>query len=409
MSRCTGAPGVKVASPASIREVNRSILLRLIRKHQPVSRAELARITGFFRSTVSSILDEFLAESLVTEEPRKTRSRGRSSLSLHLNNDSYRVLGLSIRPTECKLAYAGLSGHIQKTWSFATPSTPQQLVQHAGNAMAQAAREIGLRGAERFRRIGISVPGLVDARGKILWTPTHPELTDFPLSERIEADTGVAAVAENDADACALSELWLTDGDPISARPDFVVLNVGDFGAGCGVVIDGHIYFGHNGQFAGEFGHMVIEASSKEVCRCGRRGCWELFVTNQATWRRYRPRSSFRAERFEEMLTLAQMGDTAALQAVREMADHLALGLSNIGFAFNPAEIVISGRIARVWNLIRPALEHAHRAPQLRYRVRVARLGDDDLMLHGAVCLALREKFAIPRFGENGRPLEITA
>jgi predicted NBD/HSP70 family sugar kinase len=396
-----GTGRVQVASPASIRKVNRSILLRLIRKHQPVSRAELARITGFFRSTVSSILDEFIAEKLVTEEPTKTHSRGRSPLSLHLNNESYRVLGLSIRPTECKLAYAGLSGHIQKTWRFGTPSSPEQLVRETGKAMTAIARELGLPSSEAFQCIGISVPGLVDSEGKILWTPTHPELADFPISERIRAHTGVGAVAENDCDIGALSELWLVDGQQGTERSDFVLLNIGDFGAGCGVVLDGHIYFGHDGHFAGEFGHMVTDAASSEKCQCGRRGCWELFVTNRATWRRYRPRTPFRAERFEQMLTAAQIGDSAAGRAVSETADQIALGLSNIGFALNPAEIILSGRITRAWSLIAPALESAHRAPQLGYRVRKARLLEDDLMLHGAVCLALRDVFAIPRFGEG--------
>lgn len=394
---------VQVASPASIRKVNRSILLTLIRRHQPISRAELARITGFFRSTVSSILDEFIAEKLVIEHPGKTTSRGRSPLSLHLNNDSYRVLGLSVRPMECTLAYAGLSGHIQKVWQFATPSSPDLLVREVGKAISQAARELGLRSSDAFQRIGISIPGLVDSEGKILWTPTHPELTDFPICERIQTHTGLHAVAENDCDLGALSELWLVDSEQVSGRADFVLVNIGDFGIGCGVVIDGHIYFGHNGYFAGEFGHMVIDASSSELCQCGRRGCWELFVSNRATWRHYKPRAAFDAERFEQMLTAAQIGDEAARYAVLETADRIALGLSNIGFALNPAELIISGRITKVWSLIRPVLENSHRARDLRYRVRPARLSEDDLMLHGAVCLALRDVFAIPRFGESSR------
>jgi hypothetical protein len=65
----------------------------------------------------------------------------------------------------------------------------------------------------------------------------------------------------------------------------------------------------------------------------------------------------------------------------------------------NPSEEVVAGRITAIWDLIRADIESLFGSPQLRCKVRPARLSADDSLLHGAVCLALRETFAAPDFG----------
>src|SRR3954453_2627226 len=95
---------IPTATPSSIRAVNRSIVLELIRRRQPISRADLARLTGIFRSSVSDIVDELIAEDLVMEERAVPSKRGRVPMSLRLNDSGYAVLGLNIRPSQCQIA-----------------------------------------------------------------------------------------------------------------------------------------------------------------------------------------------------------------------------------------------------------------------------------------------------------------
>lgn len=391
---------IRTATPSSVRAVNRSIMLELIRRRQPVSRAELARLTGVFRSSVSDIVDELVAEELVTEERGIPSQPGRVPMSLRLNDASYRVLGLNIRPAYCQIACAGLSGRIQKNLVFETPTSPKKLVQAVGQAIQKMADGARSKAGNHFRRIGIAVPGHVDvSRGRILWTPTHRELSDFPITDELLAHTGVSALADNDCNAGALSELWLSTEEKKDRSTDFVFLNVSDFGTGAGAVLNGEIYLGHDAHFAAEMGHMVVEPSGI-LCRCGRRGCWELYVSNEATWRRAHPRTPFTVEGFQAMLLAAKQGDRKALDSFRETANYLSLGISNIGFAFNPAEVIIAGRITAIWPLIREQVETGFGSPHLRYSIRPARLSADDSLLHGAVCLALRDTFARPKFGE---------
>jgi predicted NBD/HSP70 family sugar kinase len=320
-------------------------------------------------------------------------------MSLRLNDTGYLVLGINIRPRHCQVACAGLSGRLQNIWTFQTPSLPEQLVDAISKTIAGIRKDLRLRSSDCFRRIGISVPGHVDASsGRILWTPTHPELAGFPIAERISRQTGVPVLADNDCNVGALSELWRLTGEKPRRTIDFVFLNISDFGVGAGAVLNGQLYLGHDAHFAGEFGHMVVEPSGK-ACRCGRRGCWELYVSNEATWNRYRPRTPFTSERFDQILISAQTGDETAMKSLAQTARYISLGISNIGFALNPAEVVVAGRIAGVWGRIRRIIETAYGSPQLKYAIRPSSLSADDSLLHGAVCLALRDDFAAPKFG----------
>ncbi|MBV9266706.1 MAG: ROK family transcriptional regulator [Acidobacteriaceae bacterium] len=371
----------------------------MIRCHQPITRADLARITGFFRSSVSDIVDELIADDLVIEERAVPTKRGRVPMSLGLNDATYRVLGLNIRPRQCQLAYAGLSGTIQQTWTFPTPGSSKKLVQSIGKAITNAREALGMSRSEKFERLGIAIPGHVDvATGCILWTPTHPELSNFPIADEITKELGIPATADNDCNVGALSELWLTKKERVSCPSEFVFLNVSDFGTGAGAVIHGEVYLGHDAHFAAEVGHMIIKPGG-DACRCGRNGCWERYVSNFATWARYKKRTPYDAELFELMLDGARNGDNRARQAILETAHYLGLGLSNLIFFFNPSEVVLAGRIAKVWDLIEDDVRHAFSSPQLHYSIRPAKCSADDSLLHGAVCLALRGLFTAPKFG----------
>jgi predicted NBD/HSP70 family sugar kinase len=375
-------------------------MLELIRRRQPVSRADLARLTGIFRSSVSDIVDELVEEELVSEERAVPSQRGRVPMSLRLNDSGYPVLGLNIRPAYCQIARAGLNGRIHKSLTFRTPASPKKLVQVAAKAIRRLWEEGGRTGAAKFRRIGIAIPGHVDApSGRILWAPTHEELADFPITREIFEETGIESLADNDCNLGALSELWLAHEENKERSANFSFLNVSDFGAGAGAVLNGEIYLGHDAKFAAEVGHMVVEPEGI-ACRCGRRGCWERYVSNEATWRRIHPRTPFTVDRFNEMLAAGLRGDAQALAGFRETARYLSLGISNIGYLFNPAEVIVAGRITAIWELLRADVEKVFGSAQLRYSIRPARLSADDSLLHGAVCLALRDAFAKPKFGE---------
>jgi predicted NBD/HSP70 family sugar kinase len=383
------ARAVVTARPTTIREINRSILLNLIRLHEPISRKELSVRTGMFCSNVSAVVDSLIEEGLLLEQQAQPVGRGRVPVNLFLNPEGFRVLGISIRPDRTSVAWAGLQGRILKVVSFATPSRPQSFLRELARA-TKAGGEI--------QRIGISVPGLVDSeRGTILLTPSLPAYSGYPIAAEAGRALGCPALADNDCNTGVVAELWFHEAD-VAAVQDSVLLSVSDRGVGAGVLLHGQLYRGHNLSWAGEFGHMVVDRAGPK-CRCGRQGCWEVFISNQATWQRYDPRRPFTPERFDELIQRALDREARAVRSFEKTAEYLALGLSNISFALNPESIVIAGAITRVWRLIRRTVESMWNAPGVRPQVRVSRLSLDELYMRGAVVLALEKVFAAPQIG----------
>ena len=99
------------ASNRTPRQINRNLILNLVRKQQPISRADLARVSGLQRSTVSLIIEELIADRLVVEGPTGRLPRGRRPTFLQLNSQRA-VLALDIHPEQITLAISDLGGKI---------------------------------------------------------------------------------------------------------------------------------------------------------------------------------------------------------------------------------------------------------------------------------------------------------
>src|SRR5947208_15657960 len=76
----------QVASSETARDINRSVVLNLIRCRQPISRADLARASGLQRSTVSLITKQLIREKWVVKAPVGRLPRGRRPIFLRLND-----------------------------------------------------------------------------------------------------------------------------------------------------------------------------------------------------------------------------------------------------------------------------------------------------------------------------------
>jgi len=396
----TGQLRFVTATPSSVREVNRSIVLNLIRVCSPISRVELSRRTGIVRSNVSEIVDELLQAGFVVEKRAVAVGRGRVPLHLSLNETGFHVLGVSVRRGRTTLALAGLSGSPKGSVSFDTPARPAALTAQIQSHLAGLRK--GLKRGDRVAVIGLSLPGLVDSRtGRVHWIPELPEYSNFELGAELEKATGVNVSIDNDCNVAALAELWLAEESDVHLG-DFVLVEVGDWGVGGGIILNRELYRGNDGTFVGEFGHMSIDLRGPE-CACGRKGCWERYVCNDASWRRFDPQTPFAASKFDEILAAAEQGDKAAIRSLRETARFLALGISNLVYLLNPRTIVIAGRLTRVWELLEDSLREVIRSSRIPATIRPASLPVDELFMKGAITLALGQAFANPSFGLHFR------
>ncbi|RPJ57044.1 MAG: ROK family transcriptional regulator, partial [Acidobacteria bacterium] len=195
----------QVATSETAREVNRRIILNLIRANQAISRAELARKTGLQRSTVSLIAEQLIAEKWIAEGMVGYSPRGRKPRYLRLNVDRVGVVGINIRPTWTTIALADLNANFQAQETVRTPATPEIFVEEACkriNTLRQSHPQIAYEG------IGVCLPGRVDFRSQSLVFAPNLGWKNVDLRGPLEAGTGLPVVLENAANACALSEMW---------------------------------------------------------------------------------------------------------------------------------------------------------------------------------------------------------
>ncbi len=391
----SGSPVVRTATPATVRQVNRAIVLKLIRMHQPISRIQLSKLTGIYRSNVSAIVQELLDERLVREERSEESKRGRVPLMLSVNSNAVTVIGTSMRAQRTTVALANLTGGILASVDFPNPQTPAAWAAHLAQSVKQMRAKHGIR--RHIHHICISVPGTVNREsGSLLWVSPLPSYSGFEMRSALEDLTGVPTTVGNDCDLATAFEQWMT-GNSVSPK-DFVFLEIGDVGVGAGVVVNGELCTGHDATFAGELGHMVIDRSGP-VCTCGRHGCLETFVCDRATWSRFDRKRQFTKENFDRLLKLANQQDPQALAALCATVDHLAVGIANIVMMLNPETIIVAGKLTEAWDVVHARILSAINILPARPKIQPARMPAEELFLRGAISKALSGVFADPKLG----------
>jgi predicted NBD/HSP70 family sugar kinase len=339
--------GHQSASNKMPREINRDLVFNLIRIHQPLSRADLARISGLQRSTISLITETLIREGWVLEGSTVSLPRGRSPTVLHLNNQRA-VIALDIQPSEVSIAAVDLGGTILAQNNVTLPTDPSKVIQ----TIVREVKKILAIDGRSFDGIGITIPGRPET------SPENPVFTPrirwpvLDLKARLQQTTGLRVKMDNVANACVLSEVWFGESDGIH---DLVVVNVAE-GIGTGIFVNGRILRGKDGM-AGEFGHVQIE-SDGPLCPCGGTGCWESFASNRAALRYYQEITGKPCPpTFEALVRMAQSGNRFAIQAIDKMCLSLGRGLRMIASAIAPTEIVVVGEITNAWYLFGPKIE----------------------------------------------------
>ncbi len=379
-------PG-QVASSEAIRNVNRRIVLNLIRTRHPISRADLARASGMQRSTISLIVEELIEENWVIEGATGRPPRGRRPTYLRLNQDRI-IVGVDIRPTQTTVALADVNGSFIAQETFPTPRDPATAVWLLAKRIKAIVHSTE---GKKIEGIGISVPGRVNrAEGHLVFAP-NLRWRDVDLRKPISKATGLEVEVENAASACVLAAVWF---DKLDDCRNLVVMTVSE-GIGIGIYMNGELVRGHN-NMAGEFGHVTLDPRGP-ACACGSRGCWEVFASNRAAIRYYNE-SVTKAARitFLDLLRLADQGDARATKALETMAQYLGRGMRMIVAGLAPERIVVIGDLTKSWQRFGPVIESQVNAQILEggfAPVLIPAHEDGLARLRGTVALVLQKHF----------------
>jgi predicted NBD/HSP70 family sugar kinase len=383
----------QVASSQTARDINRGVVLNLIRRRQPISRADLARVSGLQRSTVSLITEQLIRERWVVHGPIGRLPRGRRPTFLRLN-DHRAILVADLRPMRTTVGVADVNGNFLSQETMPTSHDPRI----AAEELAARIRHLmDVHSELVFEGVGISLPGRFNEKTQRFIFGPNLGWPEFDLKGAIEKATGMRVELENAANACVLAEVWFGHAEKVR---DFVVVTVSE-GIGTGVFANGQLARGLNGM-AGEFGHVPLDPTGPR-CGCGGRGCWEVYASNRAALRYYHEASATSdGLSFQDLLARSEAGDELASKALEKMVQAIGRGMRMIVAGLAPEEIVVVGELTRLWDRFGPAIEAEVRAAVLVGNPPRVRPAEGNMArLRGSVALVLQK-----HFGPSARSLE---
>lgn len=399
----------RTGDQALVREINLSIILNCLRETSPLSRAQLAEITGLNKSTVSSLVSELIVRQFVREIGFRASQGGRPAVMLELNPEAGCIIGLEIGVDFILAILTDFRAHV--LWRHREDTNQaegQEVILARALAILRQALAAGQSTHSPVLGIGVGVPGLVDIpSGTLLFAP-NLHWYDVPLREVFSRQFNVPVFVDNDANISALGEKYF---GVAQGSKDFIYLSIG-VGLGGGIVLNGQLYRGIGG-YAGEIGHMTI-VDDGECCNCGNRGCWETLVSQTAVIKRVQKAIEAgnaslvsqlvegRLERISIPLIVraAGKGDQVARQALEETGTYLGIGIANLINAFNPEWIILGGVVSLASDYLLPAIERTMEKRSLIWARRMVRVTASsygaDACVMGGVALVLHDILSRP-------------
>ena len=252
---------------------NERLVVRTLYDLGPISRAEVARLTGLTRTTVSDVVTTLLDDGVVREIGRGPSSGGKAPILLEVDDDARLVVGLDLGEEHFAGSLVNLRGDIRRTVELAVDGRDGD----AALALVFDLLDRLLDGTTApLLGIGIGTPGLVDSRTGTIRRAVNLDWRDLPLGEIVAERYTVPVNVANDSQAAALAEYTYAGGDRV---PNLIAIRVGR-GVGAGLILRGALFQG-DGSGAGEIGHVVVDDDGA-LCRCGRTGCLETVAGMRA-------------------------------------------------------------------------------------------------------------------------------
>jgi predicted NBD/HSP70 family sugar kinase len=305
------------ASNKTPRQINRNLIFHLVRTKQPVSRADLSRLTGLQRGAIS----------LIGKLPR-----GRNPTFLGLNR-SRAILAVDIHPTQTTIAVTDIEGRI----------ISQQVLMLSQDANKALQAIVGA--------IRKTQPGRTDLNSNNLIFAPNLKWPVLALKQKMERATRLRVKMDNVVNACALSEIWLQSRD---GQHDLVVVNVSE-GIGTGIFMNGKLlrrerhgwrvrpYSDQAGRTTVRLRESGLLGDAGIESRCS-------LILHEVC----NPRTPLT---FETLVKMSRSGDQPTTHALTRMAEYLGRGIRIISVALAPKEIVVVGEITAAWHTFGSIIE----------------------------------------------------
>jgi predicted NBD/HSP70 family sugar kinase len=328
----------------SLRDANRRLTIQALSARGVASRAEIARITGLSRSTVSSLVADLQKMGLIVEretDDDQAAAVGRPPVLLALSPSAGAAVGIDFGHSHIAVTVGDLS-HTVLAERWQEIDVDHQAVEGLDTAAELVGAVLDEAGIDRERVVGVGMglPGPIsDEHQTVGSTSILPGWVGVNAADEMARRLGTYVNVENDANLGALAEYVWGAG---RGTPDVAYIKASS-GIGAGLVIGGRLHRGTGGT-AGEIGHTPFREDG-EICRCGNRGCLETVaradvITRSVSASRGRPVT------ITEVIDLARAGDPPARRVIADAGRAIGVGVANVCNLLNPRRVIVGGELS---------------------------------------------------------------
>ncbi len=312
-----------------IRKSNRAAILNIIAARGPLSRKDIAELSGLTPASLTQITAPLIQNGLLLESGKAASgSAGRNKVLLSLNYDFCHILCFHIERENTVLSVCNLRGDVlrQKKYKTTGSRDPEHFLSRMAAIGLKMTADLPVRGAS------VSISGLVDRESGVCSHTFGIWDGDVPLRSILEKNLDLPVTVENNVNAFAKAEIMYGVG---REKENLLLIKWGP-GVGSAIVVNGEIYEGRHGRTA-EPGHFIV-VKNGALCKCGRRGCLETVVSYEALQKiRY-----FQEGELEQAYLSASKKEK---QQFDEAFDLFARTILNAITALAPDRIVLYGNL----------------------------------------------------------------
>jgi len=383
-------------------EMNRSLILKLLKQKEICSRADLAKAAGLTKAAITKIVAALINMGIISEVGLIEAKLGRRSIGLQLNGDLYQVIGVKFSRLSFSIGVFDICGkaYAQQTTSIQMSNDPNNILENMKHKIQNYLDKF-----EKIVAIGVAVPGpYLRHEGKIALMTGFPGWKSDDFKDEFEKEFKTTVFIEHDANAGALAEWWFGERDPDKrVLVNFLVSQ----GVGAGIVSNGNLIIGSQG-IAGEVGHISVDVNG-EKCECGNYGCLENYCSAIALVKRAKQELSkypdsglnqYENLTYHDVFNELLKGDSLAIQLVQYTGRYIGYGIVTIINAYNPDVVIVSDIMARGGKVLLSAIKSVVKErviPELSSHVEIKLSSFSiDPVLYGAAALAIDRVLTLP-------------
>lgn len=325
----------KAATPETVGESNRMLILNYLRKHGKMSRADLSRCLSISFPAVSSNVKSLMEADYIKEVGAGDNSLGRKSTLLAFNESRGYVIGVDLGRFRTRVTLADLSGE-----SLVNICEPTEVNQGSDKMIEMLLRMLNTvvsqsgKPKDRVLCICVGTPGVV-YENKIILAPFLPDFSAAVLEEVISKEFSANIIIENSVNLGAIGEKWRGAGKRFR---DFGFINYG-VGVGAALMIDGKLYKGANNA-AGEVGFIVTDPTRLRE-QFDEVGVMENTIARDKI-QRFISHNNFQEE-VDQLIGKYEQDDVYSKMILDEIYLTLGMAMINMSAILNLEAIIISG------------------------------------------------------------------